>query len=548
VWVLLDRLGGLSANADDAERWRGRFITALTSLGSFGSMAIGIAYLASGALKEAVTGPLGVLFCVGLQALWRKTQSTALIAHVFGAFSSVIYFAGFLVHHDVSMLAWLAVVPLMVLFMGGRTLGAWWMALDATLMLGGMVYLKVSSGALASADGGPAAFARIAALMVMVFAVGLVFELSATSVLQRLKEATQARARFLANVSHELRTPLNGVLGMAELIAQGELSPDQRERLAVVLQSGNVLRMLIDDVLDATQLDHGTLRIADGPVVPLNVAQTVVQQLTTLAASKGLSLTLHRGGNEPLLTDGLRLMQVMSNLVSNALKYTQTGGVTLQVDSTRRDHQTQLTVVVTDTGPGLTKDQLASLFKPFVRLERDAGVQGTGLGLSIVKTIAELLGGQISATSEPGVGSSFCFTLVRPRAEVALILSAPSPRLAARVLLVDDNSVNLKVAKGLLEKLGSVVTTAGNGEEAVAQFKAGGFELVLMDLHMPVMDGFEAAQRIRSLDDKVTIVALSATNVKEELEAIGEHGIDAAMSKPVQLEQLRDMLQRRRSP
>jgi signal transduction histidine kinase/CheY-like chemotaxis protein len=542
VWERIDRLAGARRGESDAQLWRGRFITTLTIIGALASLVLGAAHALAGDFLNGGVSAGGVVFCVGLQFVWRKQRSATLIANAFGMFASALYFAGFVVHRERSMVAWLAVMPLLVLFLGGRKLGLIWLAIESVL-IGLTMWITAALPRPPNATEFDPAL--LPALMVVIFTVGLVFDLSAHSVLTQLRDANEAKTRFLANVSHELRTPLNGVVGMAELMSHNELSPAQRERLGVVLQSAQLLRLLIDDVLDATQLERGKLEITEGPVLAGEVVKTVFMQLQSLADAKRLSLALElHGTDDALRTDALRLMQVVSNLVGNALKYTQQGGVTVVVRTSREGEDVRAVIEVRDTGAGISPDELKMIFTPFTRLKRDALVPGTGLGLSIVKAIGDLLGGTVSVRSELGVGSSFCFELVRPRAE--LVKPAPAADVVslrvARVLLVDDNAVNLRVAKGLLEKLGCTVTTAKDGADALVKFAPGAFELVLMDLHMPVMDGFASAKEIRVRDAAVCIFALTASTVREELDAVEHAGMNGYLSKPVRLDQLRDAI------
>lgn len=547
IWAYIDRLGGAEANDPEHARWRGRFITTLMLLGIVASIAMGIGFAAAREWLQLAVAPVGVLLCGSLLVAWRTWKREGIIANAFAIFATLLYFAGFVVHRELSMVAWLAVLPMLVLFLGGRRLGLIWLGIELVVISSAVVvslYVPAPPN-LATELNLPAALFRLMGLMAVLFVVTLVFDVSATSVLNRMLEATQAKSRFLANVSHELRTPLNGVLGMADLMSQNELSAAQRERLAVVLQSAQTLRLLIDDVLDLTQLDRGQLQINEGAVSPIEVVKTVQRQLQTLADAKGLVLSVEALG-EPvtLRTDALRLMQIVSNLVANALKFTVKGGVTVVVQTALEGPDVRLVIEVRDTGPGIDPKEISSLFKPFSRLTKDAGVPGTGLGLSIVKTIGELLGGETTLRSEVGVGSTFRFEVVRPRAIVTAEtpLTPVVPIMGPRVLLVDDNAVNLKVARGLLERLGCQVLTAGDGAAAIELFKRGNIDLVLMDLHMPVMDGFESAKQIRALDAEVKIIALSATTVREELDGVSASGMNGYLSKPVRLEQLREVL------
>ncbi|MFO0597199.1 MAG: ATP-binding protein [Myxococcaceae bacterium] len=541
IWASIDSLAGAEPNMPDHSRWRGRYITIVTGLGIAASLAIALAYVVIGSVPDAISAVIGAGFCGGLLAVWRKWKRAALIANIFGALITVVYFAGFAVRRELAMVAWLAVAPTLVLFMGGRRSAVAWLLIELGLMFAAAT-MGIPNHPEQTAS---TAVMRLVALMVVLFGLSLLFDLAADSALERLRVATEIKTRFLANVSHELRTPLNGVIGMAELMAQHELSGSQRERLDTILQTGQQLRLLIDDVLDLTQLERAALRVTEAPVMARDVAAAAIKQLQSSADVKRLSVALEAPGERlALRTDALRLMQVISNLVSNAIKFTQRGGVTVVVQTTPHGaEQVKLVIEVRDTGPGLSSDELKQLFKPFSRLARDANVKGTGLGLSIVKLLVELLGGTVSASSTVGVGSTFRVELVRPRAAMSLELPAVVPATQAlHVLLVDDNAINLKVARGLLEKLGCGVTTASDGRQAVELFRPGVFDLVLMDLHMPVMDGFAAARAIRAKDAVVKMLALSATTVREEIDGIEAAGMNGFLAKPVRLEQLRAVL------
>lgn len=522
-------------------------MTALCGLGALSSLVVAIAFASLHDWLDAAVAPGGIAFCLSLQWLWRRTKNAALIGNVFGVCVSALYFSAFLYHREVAMMAWLSVMPLLVLFLGGRKLGAVWLGIEIVLLFTAMAIVAYGPRVPVDPSRTEPSLMLMGALMVMVFAVGLIFDVSTWSVLNRLREANEMKGRFLANVSHELRTPLNGVLGMAELMAEHELPNAQRERLSVLLQSGHHLRQLIQDVLDVTRLERTSLKVSDAPVLPAEAARNAISQLESLAQAKKLSLALEVHG-EPigLRSDGLRLMQIVTNLTGNALKFTDEGGVTVIVVTTALPNdQVRLVIEVRDTGPGISPEDLGKLFVPFARLDKDANTAGTGLGLSIVKTIAELLGGSVSVRSKVGEGSTFRFEMERPRAEMAApqqVVNEPSPIKPPRVMLVDDNAINRKVARGMLEKLGCEVVTAADGAAALAVFAPGQFDLVLMDLHMPVMDGFEASREMRLRDPEVRIIALTATTVTEELDSVRSYGMNGHLEKPVRLDQLRSEL------
>jgi signal transduction histidine kinase len=548
IWSFIDRLASVDPDEGEGQRWRGRFITVLNSLGSAASVVMGMVFAIQRNWLDLISAPMGLVFCMGLQWAWRKTRSAATIANAFGIFATTLYFAGFVVHRQLSMVAWLAVMPLLVLFLGGRRLGVIWLVIESAVVFAAASVLSVlpppSTPVSAGAD---AAMTSMAALMVIVFAVGLIFDFSANSVLDQLREANAAKSRFLANVSHELRTPMNGILGMAEVIAQHELSKEQSERLVTVIQSSQHLRVLIDDMLHATQLDGEKLELNVGPVVPSEVAATTLKQFAPLAEAKRLKLSLDiTGRQEPLLTDASRLMQVLSNLVGNAVKFTREGQIQVSVVTHDEGDTMQLSVRVRDTGPGLSSAEIETLFRPFARLRRDAQVQGAGLGLAIAKRVAEGLGGRITVKSTLGVGSVFAFEMTAPKADIAQPEPAPAWS-GVRVLVVDDNPINVRVATALLEKLGCQVVGASDGAQGVKRFSESKFALVLMDLHMPVMDGFEAARRIHALDPGVTMFAVTASSVKEELDAVTDVGMQGYLCKPIQMEDLKALLRRQAS-
>ena len=379
-------------------------------------------------------------------------------------------------------------------------------------------------------------------VLIMVSVGGIVVRELRVRMVNAIEAASRAKSAFLANMSHEIRTPMNGVLGLTELMLTEPLATQQRDRLQLIHRSGEVLVALINDILDLSRIDAGKM-----PVSPLdtelNRLLADVHQLFRVAAEqKGLELRLELDPALPqaVRVDPLRLRQVLSNLLSNAVKFTDKGHILLVVS--RR--APRLCFEVVDSGLGIAPDQLARLFQPFQQADAPSMRRGgSGLGLALSSHLVELMGGTLGVESKVGEGSRFFFELELPVVAAPMTvkeLAAPT-RHTGRVLVVDDNPINLKVAKGLAEKAGYQVVTATNGQEAVGALEAEPFDFVLMDCHMPVMDGFEATRRIRRLPapaSNVRIFALTASAFPEDVEACLAAGMDGCLAKPITMARL----------
>lgn len=368
--------------------------------------------------------------------------------------------------------------------------------------------------------------------------------------------ADEAKSAFVANLSHEIRTPLNGVMGMAQALSSGPLTKEQAEKVELLLSTGQSLRRIVDDVLDHSKINAGKLRIEPTDVRTETEVKAVTALFEPSAEAKGLYLKHQLAADTPALLhlDSVRYRQCLSNLISNAVKFTQSGGVDVRVDAqTREDGQVLLTSRVTDTGPGLTREQLSSLFKDYTQTDTkgDGGFGGTGLGLSITRKLAKLMGGDAWAESEPGKGSTFAFSiLVGPvqspdtgsedRAEGA----APRPVSldGVKVLLVDDAEINRLVARHYLQPFGAEIVEAQNGREALDALLADdSFNIVLLDRHMPIMDGEELLHAIRSSDrawKDLPAIALTGDATREAQRDLLELGMDAVLSKPIDQNEL----------
>lgn len=354
-------------------------------------------------------------------------------------------------------------------------------------------------------------------------------------------EASRAKSAFLAMMSHELRTPMNGVLGLAHALRGTKLDAQQSEYLEMIEQSGHGLMTILNDILDLSKIEAGKLNLE---VAPFDLRKLALQTRAVWSESarlKGLDLILEVSPSAPpwVSGDATRVRQILMNLVSNALKFTESGRVVIRLGGEAGGGGT---FSVTDTGVGMTAEQIGRLFTPFA--QGDASIArrfgGTGLGLSICRQLAELMAGEIIVSSEPGVGSTFTVRLGLPAA--APLVAAPARAAVtqldgARVLVVDDNLVNQTVARTILEAVGAAVAVAGDGHAALARLRIEDFDVVLMDVHMPGMDGVEAVRRIRAGEAGRTdlpVVALTADAMVGDAERLLAQGFDDAHPKPVQ--------------
>ena len=369
--------------------------------------------------------------------------------------------------------------------------------------------------------------------------------------LEAAQAATLAKSRFLANMSHELRTPLNAVLGMSELLSDTELGTLQREYIETIESSGEALLALVSDILDLSKIEAGALILELHPVDIGRCARRTVRLVEGQARAKGLAMHLEIDPKTPggLLLDQHRFRQIILNLLSNAVKFTEHGSVTLRVGPYDEPGQPGVVCEVVDTGVGIDPQMIETLMQPFV--QADASVSrrygGTGLGLAISRNLAELHGGGIQIESEIGRGSVFRVRLPAEPCEVPKAehpTPAPVPTTThgrLRILLVEDNAVNQMVAVALLRKLGWNADVAVNGLEAVEAVANKPYDVVLLDVMMPVMDGLEAARRIRAMDlaRPPVLIAVTANVLEEDRERCREAGMTHHIAKPFRQEALR---------
>ena len=375
--------------------------------------------------------------------------------------------------------------------------------------------------------------------------------------LHRVESASKAKDAFLALVSHEIRTPMNSVLGLVQLLEFSRLVPQQREQLALIRSSSEHLLELINSILDFSKIEAGQLVLSLGEFDPSAELRKVLEMVRPAIELKGLALEAAIAPDTPrvLRGDAMRLRQIVANLLSNALKFTAQGTIRLEAGfAAQADGTVRMDCAVTDSGIGIAADQFHRLFRDFSQVH-DAAMHrqgGTGLGLAICKRLCQAMGGDIAVESVEHQGSTFRFWVRLERAAAAVEAAARGDDEAGaqppvhhlRVLVVDDLPVNRLVALGLLRRLDIRADQAANGQQALERMASQAYDVVLMDVQMPVLDGLEAARRIRAMDlaSQPYIIALTANAYDHDRRRCLDAGMDEFLSKPFRLAELRRQL------
>lgn len=368
----------------------------------------------------------------------------------------------------------------------------------------------------------------------------------------RAKKASQAKTEFLSNMSHEIRTPLHAIIGFIELLKSESLSPVHKEYVDLMDKSSSNLLSLVNDILDFDKIESGNTELEENIFTPLNKIKKLVDVNQFLFVKKNLYLNTNFNdvSGTTVIGDLNKMLQVINNLLKNALKFTKTGGVTISYSETVIKDQLKLVISIEDTGIGIPKDKLNTIFNRFTQIENSVKKEheGSGLGLAICKNLVEMMGGDIRVESEFEKGTkftvSFMFKITNDIVQKKnLDLKKSINASDLNVLIVDDNNLNIIVLKKFLQDLGINADTANNGKIALDRFNEKKYQLIFMDIHMPEMDGWEATKYIREVDNEVIIFGLSANVTTEAINKAIESGMNNYLTKPFKKERLYKLLQ-----
>lgn len=409
-------------------------------------------------------------------------------------------------------------------------------------------------------------YLSLLALTPLLFAIAAAYEGLSRSALHKERELNDTKTKFISNVSHELRTPLNGIIGMIAVIKNQSSRENVDEYIESIDYSSNHLLNIVNDILQITEAESNQLKLKRETFDLAKEVEQVIMGLRTIAQQKSIELEYELDANLPTVVSGdrKRLVQLLLNFIGNAIKFTEEGIVSVQVFSAKHESgEHELTFKVIDTGIGISKENQDKLFNAFYQVDDSSTrkFQGTGLGLSICRQIVGFLGGSVSVESELGKGSCFTFSILveEVRESIALDLKETNPSVQksqvdyllnqrrmvfqAKILVVEDNQVNQLVLQKLLEKDHHIITLANNGEEAISLVKQFSFDLILMDGHMPVLDGYKATEQIKQdLKIQTPVIGVTAGVTADDIEKCQNAGMDRVLAKPIDKQQLYKLL------
>ena len=373
---------------------------------------------------------------------------------------------------------------------------------------------------------------------------------------EKAEEATRVKAMFLANMSHEIRTPLNGIIGISKVLEESALDENQKELAGIITASGENLLNIINDILDFSKIESGQIQLENIDFNVKEVVNNIVKLLQFNAGKKSLKLIveLDKKIPETLTGDPFRLNQIITNLVNNAIKFTEKGWVRISAELMKKENSNvEILFKITDTGIGISEEGIKKLFKEFSQTENSTSRKygGTGLGLAICRNLTSLMGGTIGVKSEPEKGSEFWFRLKFNYKEEKMSSTIKKVEIPndTRILYAEDNPINQKVTQLLLQKIGVTCDIANDGNEAFAKFMKNNYELILMDMQMPELDGIGATRKIREYEEAngekepVCIVAVTANAFSEDRQKCIDAGMNDFISKPFKEYELQKIIE-----